>query len=84
MSAHSLVSWMGIAGKIEGKETNAMPASKRSAKKTKQKVPKSAKIKLSDMTPKKQPKGSLGFVTDAGCTPKPTSGCPLRLTVIRC
>jgi hypothetical protein len=39
-----------------------MPVSKKSAKRKKRNVPKSAKVKLSDLTPKKEPKGGRGEV----------------------
>jgi hypothetical protein len=44
-----------------------MPASKKSPKQKKRSVPKSEKVKLSDLTPKKGPKGGVGGRQTYGC-----------------
>jgi hypothetical protein len=57
----------GNCGQINGKEINRMPVSKKTAKRNKRNAPKSAKVKLSDLTPKKQPKGGARLIGTSDC-----------------
>ncbi len=57
-----LAGWVEIAAKSNRKGTDIMKKSKLSAKTNKRNVSRSATKRLSDLTPRKEPKGGVGGI----------------------